>query len=151
MHYQQGGGKYSIHVSRGSFASREEKLGEMHLFRGSLHSCIWELFFAWIVLVFADGVEPFCLTLKSRQFWSILSRLCRVVAVVLGDRDFPHSSDLFLAFVWLSITCFSFSFVSFLFFLFSLNWLFVCVVNALIKGEIEDWSIRGPVDGRSWL
>jgi hypothetical protein len=27
----------------------------------------------------------------------------------------------------------------------------VCVVNALIKGEIEDWSIRGPVDGRSWL
>jgi hypothetical protein len=27
------------------FASREEKLGEMHLFRGSLHSCIWELFF----------------------------------------------------------------------------------------------------------
>jgi hypothetical protein len=24
----------------GSFASREEKLGEMHLFRGSLHSCI---------------------------------------------------------------------------------------------------------------
>jgi hypothetical protein len=29
------GGKYPIHVSRGSFASREEKLGEMHLFRGS--------------------------------------------------------------------------------------------------------------------
>jgi hypothetical protein len=40
------GGKYPIHVSRGSFASREEKLGEMHLFKGSLHSCIWELFFA---------------------------------------------------------------------------------------------------------
>jgi hypothetical protein len=35
MHYQQGGGKYPIHVSRGSFASREEKLGEMHLFRGA--------------------------------------------------------------------------------------------------------------------
>jgi hypothetical protein len=31
------GGKYPIRVSRGSFASREEKLGEMHLFRGSLH------------------------------------------------------------------------------------------------------------------
>jgi hypothetical protein len=30
-----GGGKYPIHVSRGSFASREEKLGEMHLFRGA--------------------------------------------------------------------------------------------------------------------
>jgi hypothetical protein len=27
----------------------------------------------------------------------------------------------------------------------------VCVVNALIKGEIEDRSVRGPVDGRSWL
>jgi hypothetical protein len=25
----------------------------------------------------------------------------------------------------------------------------MCVVNALIKGEIEDGSIRGPVDGRS--
>jgi hypothetical protein len=35
MHYQQGGGKYPILVSRGSFASREEKLGEMHLFRGT--------------------------------------------------------------------------------------------------------------------
>jgi hypothetical protein len=41
-----GGGKYPTLVSRGSFASREEKLGEMHLFRRSLHSCIWELFFA---------------------------------------------------------------------------------------------------------
>jgi hypothetical protein len=36
MDYQQGGGKYPIHVSRGSFASREEKLGEMHLFKGEL-------------------------------------------------------------------------------------------------------------------
>jgi hypothetical protein len=40
-----------------------------------------------------------------------------------------------------------------LFFSFSLfsEWLLVCVVNALIKGEIEDRSIRGPVDGHSWL
>jgi hypothetical protein len=29
MHYKQGGVKYPVHVSRGSFASREEKLGEM--------------------------------------------------------------------------------------------------------------------------
>jgi hypothetical protein len=42
----QGGEKYPIHASRGSFASKEEKLGEMHLFRGSLHSCLWEIFFA---------------------------------------------------------------------------------------------------------
>jgi hypothetical protein len=44
----------------------------------------------------------------------------------------------------------SFSVICFLF-LFSLNWLLVCLVNALIKEEIEDRSIRGPVDGRSWL
>jgi hypothetical protein len=44
MHYQQGG-EYPIHVYRGSLASREEKMGEMHLFRGILHSCIWELLF----------------------------------------------------------------------------------------------------------
>jgi hypothetical protein len=38
MHYQQGGGKYPIHVPRGSFASRKEnyafvqgKLAFMHL------------------------------------------------------------------------------------------------------------------------
>jgi hypothetical protein len=52
------GGNYPIHVSRGSFASREEKIGRnafvqgelafilMHLFRGSLHSYFWDLFFA---------------------------------------------------------------------------------------------------------
>jgi hypothetical protein len=34
----------------------------------------------------------------------------------------------------------SFSFVSFLF-LFSPNWLLVSVVNALIKGDIEDRSV----------
>jgi hypothetical protein len=27
MHYQQGGGKFPIHVPRGSLASREEKIG----------------------------------------------------------------------------------------------------------------------------
>jgi hypothetical protein len=48
------------------------------------------------------------------------------------------------------ITCLRLSVVSFLF-LFSLNWLLVCVVNALIKGEIEDRSVRGLVDGRSRL
>jgi hypothetical protein len=31
---------------QGGFASRKDKLGEMHLFRESLHSCIWELFIA---------------------------------------------------------------------------------------------------------
>jgi hypothetical protein len=35
MHYQQGGGNYPIHVSRGSFASREE-LGENAFVQGEL-------------------------------------------------------------------------------------------------------------------
>jgi hypothetical protein len=149
IHYQQGGGKYPTHVSRGSFASREEKLGEMHFFRGSLHSCIWELFFAWILVVLlCQWCRALLPHLESRQFWSILSRLCRAVALVLGNRDFSHSSDLFLAFVWLLITCLSFSFIYFLF-LFSLHGLLVCFVNALIKGETEDRSVWGPVDGRS--
>jgi hypothetical protein len=30
---------------QGEFALRKENLGEMLLFRESLHSCIWELFF----------------------------------------------------------------------------------------------------------
>jgi hypothetical protein len=44
---------------------------------------------------------------------------------------------LLFAFVCLSIACWSF-FYSFLFFFFSLVLLYVGVVNALIKGEIED-------------
>jgi hypothetical protein len=40
----KGGGKYPIHISRGSFASREEKLGEIHLFRGSFAFMLLELF-----------------------------------------------------------------------------------------------------------
>jgi hypothetical protein len=45
MHYQQGGGKYPIHISKGSFASRE-KIGRNAFVQGELASCIWELFFA---------------------------------------------------------------------------------------------------------
>jgi hypothetical protein len=44
---------------------------------------------------------------------------------------------LLFAFCWLSITCWSFLCL-FLFFSFSLGLLYVCVVNALIKREIED-------------
>jgi hypothetical protein len=36
MHYQQGGGKYPILVSRGSFASKEEKLGRNAFVQGEL-------------------------------------------------------------------------------------------------------------------
>jgi hypothetical protein len=62
---------------------------------------LWELFVAWIFICacsFANGVEPICLTLRSLQFWSILSWLCWVVALALGDRDFVLSSDLVFGF-----------------------------------------------------
>jgi hypothetical protein len=36
MHYQQGGGKYPIHISRGSFASRKEKFGRNTFVQGEL-------------------------------------------------------------------------------------------------------------------
>jgi hypothetical protein len=123
-------------------------LGEMHLFRGSLHSCTWELSFAWILVVlFCRWCRALLPHLEGRQFWSILSRLCRAFAVALGDRDLSLSSDLFLAFVWLLITCLSFSFFPFIF-LFSLNWLRVCCQCTHQRG---DWGpgVRGPVDGRS--
>jgi hypothetical protein len=45
---------------------------------------------------------------------------------------------LLFAFLWLSIACWSFSFYLFLFLFFSRVLLHVGVVNALIKGEIED-------------
>jgi hypothetical protein len=41
------------------------------------------------------------------------------------------------AFLWLSFICWRF-FLFIFSFLFSLGLLYVCVVNALIKGEIED-------------
>jgi hypothetical protein len=92
--------------------------------------------------------------LRSRQFWSILSRLCRAVALSLGDRDFSHSSDPFLAFVWLLITCLSFS--SFLFF-FSFLWIgYLCVLSMhqsrgrLRTGASEDrWMVAPGCD--EWL
>jgi hypothetical protein len=45
MHYQQGGGKYPIHVSRGSFASRGRKIGRNEFVQGEL-AFMRELFFA---------------------------------------------------------------------------------------------------------
>jgi hypothetical protein len=66
----------------------------------------------------------------------VLSRMCRAVALAYGVRDLSSSSDLSL--------CVSLAFnrlLEFLFirsFFFSLRLLYVCIVNALIKGEIED-------------
>jgi hypothetical protein len=123
----------------------------MHLFRGSLHSCIWELFFAWFLVVL------FCWWCRAplphleesvilEHFISVVSSRCPCLK---GPRSFSLKWS-FLGF------CLAFDhllefFFCFLFF-FSFLWIgYLCVVNALIKGEIEDRSVRGPVDGRSWL
>jgi hypothetical protein len=61
----------------------------------------------------------------------MLSRLRRAIALAFGDRDF------YLGFCLAFDHLFEFLFRFFLF-LFCLNWLLVCVVNALIKRGIED-------------
>jgi hypothetical protein len=122
-------------------------LGEMHLFRGSLHSWIWELFFAWIlVMLFCRWCRALLPHLEEsaflEHFISVVSSRCPCLR---GPRFFSLKWS-FLGF------CLAFDHLLeffFLFFSFSLNWLLVCVVNALTKGEIEDRSVRGPVDGRS--
>jgi hypothetical protein len=75
--------------------------------------------------------------------------LCRAVALALGEQYISHSSDLVLAFGLAFDHLFEFFSRFFSFSLFS-ELVIVCVVNALIKGEIEDRNVRGPVDGRSW-
>jgi hypothetical protein len=46
------GGKYPNHVSRGSLASREEKLGEIQLFRGACMHAFGSFFARILVVLF---------------------------------------------------------------------------------------------------
>jgi hypothetical protein len=111
-----------------------------HLFRGSLHmwrgsSCMlwWFVFFTWAWFCLG-WIEP--------------------LPLPKGSETCPLQVILLYAFFRLSIACWSF-FWSFLFFPFL--WLSkVCVVNALIKGEIEDhvwfedrWMVASWCD--EWL
>jgi hypothetical protein len=100
----------------------------MHSFKGSCfgsgeHACVQEgsLWFSSFGLV----VCTLCLSI-------VLSRMCWAVALAQGIRDLSSSTDLALCLFLASF------FYSFLLFAFSLGLLCVCVVNALIKGEIED-------------
>jgi hypothetical protein len=125
--------------------------GEMHLFRGRLHSCIWELLFAWILVVL------FCRWCRARlphlEESAILEHFISVVLSRCPCLRGPRSISLkwsflgfCLAFDYLLEFFFSFSFLV----LFYLNWLPVCVVNALIKGDIEDrWMVAPGCD--EWL
>ena len=86
----------------------------LHVFRGSsFGSFLW-----WFCCLCTDGVEPFCLPCEES-----------VRALLSSDLDFV----LCLTFdhLW-SLFCFGVDF----FFIFHM--VTVCVVNALIKGEIED-------------
>jgi hypothetical protein len=115
----------------GVFASRGENLREMNLFRGAcIHafgsSLSPDFSCALLLMVLSSFASP-CLR-GARLFslkWSFLG-LCFA---------FDHLFELFSRF--------------FSFFVFSELVTCVCVVNALINREIEDQSVRGPVDGRS--
>ena len=67
----------------------------------------------------------------------VLSRLCRAVALVLGGRDLDWRVILFSLVLWLWITCLEVCVCGCFSFLF-LDVISMGVVNALIKGEIED-------------
>jgi hypothetical protein len=119
--------------------------GELHWFRGSLHVCKGSsLWFS----SFVGGLR----SLLEHSFVSDVSSRCTCLR---GSR--------LVFFRWsFSLSLFGFrslvevSFYSSLFFFFSLGLLYVCVVNALIKGEIEDhvwfedrWMVASLSD--EWL
>jgi hypothetical protein len=81
-------------------------------------------------LLFALVVCALCLSM-------VWSRMCRAVSLAKGVQDLSSSSDPVLCLSQLSNACWGFFFISF-FVSFSLCLPNVCVVNALIKGEIED-------------
>jgi hypothetical protein len=122
-------------------------LGEMHLFRGSLHSCTWELFFAWILVVF------FC-----RWCWALLPHLEELAILEHFISDVsshcpcirrPRFFSLkwsFLGFCLAFDHLLEFFFFSFPF-LFPPNWLLVCVVNALIVGDLDRQTHQGGTRG----
>jgi hypothetical protein len=120
------------------------------LLRGSLHSCFGRSLCCLSLLcalLFCRWCRALLPHLEESAVWSILSQLCWAVALASGDQDLLFQVILFgfcLAFDHL----FEF-FVRFFSFSFFYELVTMCVVNALIKGEIEDQSIRGPVDGRS--
>jgi hypothetical protein len=160
MHYQQGGENlHPIHNNGEKcilwrvFASMGRKrwilssggTWVLHAFvHGSLHSyfgsslCHLDLLCALLFCRWCWALLPH---LKESTFWSILSRLCWVIAFVLGDRDLLFQVILccllfsFWSHVW--VLC-SFLF----FFLYYMNW-WLCVLS---EGPIRRPE-RGGVNG----
>jgi hypothetical protein len=104
---------------------------------------LWELFVlpksCFVLCSFVDGVEPYCLTLRSRHFERFVSVVLGRCPCLRGPR-LSHSSDRVFGFCLAFDHLFEF-FVRFFSFSFFYELLTVCVVNALIKGEIEDQSV----------
>jgi hypothetical protein len=113
----------------------------MHLLRGSLHSCIWELLFSWIVVV------PFCRWCRAplshleesanlEHFISVVSSRCPCLR---GQRFFSLKWSFlgFWSLVWV--------FCLFIFFFFFLSIGYLCVLSMhslrgrLRTGASEDW------------
>jgi hypothetical protein len=100
MHYQQGGRKVPNSCFHVEFCIKGRKFGRNAFVQGELAfmllgGALFRLNFSCVF--FADGVEPFCLTLRSRQFWSILSGLCESFPL-------PQGTEIFLTqvtFLWL--------------------------------------------------
>jgi hypothetical protein len=120
--------------------------GELNWFRGSLHVCRGSSL--WFFELWFGGLCSFI----KHSFVSDVSSPCpclRGLRLVFFKWSFSLSFFGFRSLVGLF-------FYSFLFFLFSLRLLYVCVVNALIKGEIEDhvwfedqWMVASWCD--EWL
>jgi hypothetical protein len=83
------------------------------------------------------GFSSFGLVVCALCLSFVLSRMCRAVALAQGVRDLPSSSDLALCLCLAFDRLLEFLFIRFFFF-FYLMLLYVGVVNALIKEEIED-------------
>jgi hypothetical protein len=152
MHYQQGGEKYPIHVSRGNFCIKGRKIGRNAFVQGEL---AFMLFGALFRLNFSCAL----LSMVSSPFaspWGI-SNFGAFYLGCVEPLPLRKGTEIFLTQVIVSCLLFGFWSLVWVFslfsvlFLLSLNWLLVCVANALIKGEIEDRSVRGPVDGCFWL
>jgi hypothetical protein len=116
--------------------------GKMHLFRGSLHSCIWELFFAW---VFSRALLP----MVSSPFaspWGVGN----FGAFYLGCVEplpLPYATEISLTqviFSWLLFAFWSLSWVFLSFFSFSFFSELVTSVCCQCTHQGGDWGLERP-------
>jgi hypothetical protein len=116
------------------------------------NSCIWELLFAWILVVLFC---QWCRALLPQLEESVI--LEHFISVVSSRYPFlrgPRSFSLKWSFLGFCLAFWSLPwfFLFFLFFFSFFSKLVTCLCCQYThQGEIEDRSVRGPVDGRSCL